>query len=248
MTGILLVTGGSRGIGAAIAKQAALAGYKVCVNYRENAQCAEAVVQEIQSNGGTAIAIQADVSQEKEVIHLFNDLDSQLGTITALVNNAGILKKQMRLDQMDAARINKVFQTNVTGAFLCAKEAVLRMSTQKGGQGGVIINMSSASAYLGSPNEYIDYAASKGAIDTMTKGLALEVAKEGIRVNTIRPGLIETEIHADGGMPDRVQRKQSIIPLQRGGTPSDVSDAVMYLLSDKSSYVTGSFINVTGGL
>ncbi|WP_088142424.1 SDR family oxidoreductase [Achromobacter xylosoxidans] len=247
MSKIMLVTGGGRGIGAAVAKLAARRGYAVGVNYHANADAAHAVVEEIVQGGGRAIALQADVSQEDQVLRMYGELDQQLGRIDALVNNAGILEQQMRVDQMSADRLLRVLSTNVVGAFLCAREAVRRMSTRHGGQGGAIVNVSSVAARLGSPNEYVDYAASKGAMDTMTIGLSKEVAPEGIRVNGVRPGTIYTDMHASGGEPGRVDRLKGVIPLRRGGTVEEVAGAVMWLFSDEAGYTSGSFIEVSGG-
>ncbi|MFZ6770690.1 SDR family oxidoreductase [Undibacterium sp. Di26W] len=247
MKKVALVTGGSRGIGAATAQQLAAAGYAVCINYLHNRDAAQQVVQGILAQGGTAIAIQADVAVEAEVVRLFSELDQQLGKLDALVNNAGILMQQCRLEDLTAERINRLFSTNVTSYFLCCREAVKRMSTRHGGQGGAIVNVSSAAARLGSPNEYIDYAATKGAIDTLTKGLSVEVANEGIRVNCVRPGLIYTTMHADGGEANRVERLKSGVPMQRGGTPGEVAAAIGFLLSDAASYITGNFVDVSGG-
>ncbi|WP_454696188.1 SDR family oxidoreductase [Achromobacter aegrifaciens] len=247
MSRIMLVTGGGRGIGAAVAKLAARRGYAVGVNYHANADAAQAVVEEIVQGGGHAIALQADVSQEDQVLRMYGELDQKLGRIDALVNNAGILEQQMRVDQMSAERLLRVLSTNVIGAFLCAREAVRRMSTRHGGPGGAIVNVSSAAARLGSPNEYVDYAASKGAMDTMTIGLSKEVAPEGIRVNGVRPGTIYTDMHASGGEPGRVDRLKGAIPLRRGGTVEEVAGAVMWLFSDEAGYTSGSFIEVSGG-
>jgi len=247
MSKIMLVTGGARGIGAAVAKLAARRGYAVGVNYHSNADAARTVVEEIVRGGGRAVALQADVSQEDQVLRMYGELDQQLGRIDALVNNAGILEQQMRVDQMSADRLLRVLSTNVIGAFLCAREAVRRMSTRHGGQGGAIVNVSSAAARLGSPNEYVDYAASKGAMDTMTIGLSKEVAPEGIRVNGVRPGTIYTDMHASGGEPGRVDRLKGAIPLRRGGTVEEVAGAVMWLFSDEAGYTSGSFIDVSGG-
>ncbi len=244
---IAIVTGGSRGIGAATAKLAAAHGYAVCVNYRSNEGAANAVVDAIAASGGRAIAVQADVAVEADVVALFSACDAQLGRVTALVNNAGILETQMRVEAMDAARLQRVLATNVIGAFICAREAVRRMSTKRGGAGGSIVNLSSRAAVLGSPDEYVDYAASKAAIDTLTIGLSKEVAAEGIRVNAIRAGVIETEIHASGGEPGRVNRVKASVPMKRGGTADEVAQAVLWLLSEQSSYTTGSFVDVSGG-
>jgi len=239
---IVLISGASRGIGAATAKLLASQGYAVCVNYQHNKTAAHEVVQHIKAHGGHALAYQADVSCESQVVDLFNFMDTELGTITHLVNNAGILLPQAKLIDMDAQRINHILSTNVTSYFLCCREALKRMQT-----GSAIVNVSSGAARTGSPHEYIDYAASKGAIDTLTKGLSLEVAQQGIRVNGVRPGFIHTDMHADGGEPNRIQRLSPQIPLQRGGTTDEVANAITWLLSEQASYVTGSIIDVTGG-
>jgi len=244
---VLLVTGGSRGIGAAISRLAALEGYAVCVNYRHGREAANAVVASIVADGGESVAIQADVSVENEVVRLFEQIDSSLGRVTALVNNAGILERQARVEEMDAARISRVFAANVTGSFICAREAVRRMSTRHGGSGGAIVNISSRAARLGAPGKYVDYAASKAAIDTLTIGLAKEVAAEGIRVNAVCPGIIYTDIHASGGEPGRVERLKDSIPMKRGGYPEEVARAVLWLLSDAASYTTGALLDVAGG-
>ena len=244
---VLIVTGGSRGIGAATARLAAQRGYAVCVNYVSNRIAADGVVAEIERGGGKAIAAAADVASEADVVRLFETVDKSLGRVTALVNNAGTLERQMRLEQMDAARLTRMFAANVIGSFLCAREAVKRMSTRHGGRGGAIVNVSSGAARLGSPNEYVDYAACKGAIDTMTIGLAREVAEEGIRVNAVRPGHIYTEIHALGGEPGRVDRVKQSVPMKRGGQPDEAARAILWLLSDEASFSTGTFIDVTGG-
>lgn len=243
----LIVTGGSRGIGAATARMAASRGYAVCVNYRQARAAAEALVDEIRSAGGGAIAVQADVAIESEVIRLFETCDAELGPLAGLVNNAGVLELQSRLESLDRCRLERVFATNVFGAFACAREAVRRMSTRHGGDGGAIVNVSSVAARTGSPGEYVDYAASKGALDTMTVGLAQEVAQEGIRVNGVRPGFIYTEMHASGGEPGRVDRVKQFVPLRRGGTAEQVAEAILWLLSPASAFTTGSFIEVAGG-
>lgn len=245
---VALITGSSRGIGAATARLFAQHGFNVCINYRTNADAAQTLKKSILAQGGHCISVQADIANEKDVMRLFSTIDQELGTLSVLVNNAGILKTQCRLEDMTAERINTVLTNNVTGCFLCCREAVKRMSTKHGGSGGAIVNVSSAAARTGSPNEYIDYAASKGAIDTLTKGLALEVADEGIRVNCVRPGLVHTDIHADGGEPDRIERLRDKIPLKRGGRPTEIAEAIYWLASDKSSYTTGSFIDLAGGL
>lgn len=247
MPGIVLITGASRGIGAATAVLAAERGYAVCVNYKSNAIAAHGVVNDIVKAGGQAIAVQADVAIEADVVRLFETCDAQLGRLTALVNNAGILETQARVEAMDAARLQRIFAANVTGSFICAREAVKRMSTKHGGSGGAIVNLSSRAAVLGAANEYVDYAAAKAAVDTMTIGLAHEVAQEGIRVNAVRPGVIYTEIHASGGEPGRVDRVKANVPMRRGGTAEEVAKAVLWLLSDEASFTTGSFLDVSGG-
>jgi NAD(P)-dependent dehydrogenase (short-subunit alcohol dehydrogenase family) len=247
MPNVLLITGGSRGIGAATARLAAQRGYTVCIAYLHNQAAAETVVADITATGGYALAIAADVSVESEVVRLFEYIDAYVAPVSALVNNAGILEQHMRVDQMDAARLQRIFTTNVVGSFLCAREAVRRMSTSYGGTGGAIVNVSSGAARLGGPGEYVDYAASKGAIDTFTIGLAKEVATEGIRVNAVRPGVIYTEIHASGGEPQRVDRVKASVPMQRGGQVEEVAHAILWLLSDEASYVTGACLDVTGG-
>jgi NAD(P)-dependent dehydrogenase (short-subunit alcohol dehydrogenase family) len=244
---VIVITGASRGIGAATARLAAARGYAVCVNYLRNRAAADAVVAAIAANGGQAIAVGADVAEEAEVAELFKTVDAQLGRVTALVNNAGILETQMRVEAMDAGRLKRIFAANVISCFLCAREAVRRMSSRHGGSGGAIVNVSSAAARLGSPGEYVDYAASKGAVDTLTIGLAREVATEGIRVNAVRPGIIYTDIHASGGEPGRVDRMKDTIPMKRGGRPEEVATAILWLLSDEASYATGTFIDLAGG-
>ncbi|MEO9525690.1 SDR family oxidoreductase [Marinobacter alexandrii] len=247
MKKVMIVTGGSRGIGAVTAKLAASRGYQVCVNFHKNEAAANQVVDDITAAGGAAIAVQADVSDESDVKRLFSSVDEELGPITALVNNAGILEQQMRVEAIDAARLKRIFEANVVGSFLCAREAVKRMSKKHGGQGGAIVNVSSAAARLGAAGEYVDYAASKGAIDTLTIGLSREVAEEGIRVNAVRPAFIYTDMHADGGEPGRVDRIAESLPMKRGGHPSEVANAILWLLSDEASYTTGTFIDLAGG-
>jgi len=247
MAPIVLVTGASRGIGAATATLAAERGYAVCVNYRVSREAAEAVVADIEGAGGTALAVAGDVSSEPDVVRLFETVDARLGPLSALVNNAGIIDLQTRVEHMDAARLQRVFATNVTGAFLCAREAVRRMSTARGGAGGAIVNVSSRAAQLGAPGEYVDYAASKAALDALTVGLAREVAAEGIRVNGVRAGIIYTDIHASGGEPGRVDRLGPTLPMRRGGHAIEVARAILWLLSDEASYSTASFVDVAGG-
>ncbi len=244
---IILITGASRGIGAATAQLAAERGFAVVVNYHKNKEAADKVVSSIITKGGSAIAIQADISKEEDIVRLFAETDRLLGRLSVLVNNAGILERQMRLEDMDTSRLSRIFTTNITGQIICAREAIKRMSLKYGGQGGAIINVSSIAARTGAPNEYLDYAASKGAIDTFTTGLAKEVAEEGIRVNGVRPAFIYTDIHADGGEPGRVDRVKEGIPMKRGGTAKEVAEAILWLASEKSSYSTGTFIDVTGG-
>ena len=247
MDEVLIITGASRGIGAATARIAGRSGYVVCVNYLKNKAAAKQIVEEIKADGGRALAVGANISREDEVVKLFRTVDDKLGKISALVNNAGILETQMRIEDMNEARLNRIFLTNITGSFLCAREAVKRMSTKNGGKGGAIVNVSSAAARLGSSGEYVDYAASKGAVDTFTRGLAQEVAGEGIRVNAVRPGVIDTDIHASGGEPGRVERVKASIPMKRGGSAEEVAKAIMWLLSSESSYTTGSLLEVSGG-
>lgn len=245
---VAIITGGSRGIGAATAKLFAKNGYAICINYKTQSTPAQKLTQDILDLGTACIAVQADVSIEEDVNRLFSTVDEKLGAVSVLVNNAGMLKPQSKLVDMTADRINEVLINNVTSYFLCSREAVKRMSTSTGGSGGVIVNVSSGAAKSGSPNEYIDYAASKGAIDTLTRGLSLEVASEGIRVNCVRPGLIYTDMHADGGEPNRVQRLESIIPLGRGGQVTEVAEAIYWLASEKSSFSTNNYLDLAGGL
>lgn len=247
MDKVLLVTGGSRGIGAATARLAAQAGWAVAVNYADNALAADEVVRAIRAAGGRALAVQGDVADEAQVLRMFETVDAKLGRLTGLVNNAGVVDVTARLDEMSVARWRRMFDINVIGSMLCAREAVRRMSTRHGGSGGAIVNLSSAASRLGSPGQYLDYAAAKGAIDAFTIGLAKEVAFEGIRVNAVRPGLIETEIHASGGLPDRVRDLSHQVPMQRGGTADEVAQAIVWLLSDAASYTTMSLLDVSGG-
>ena len=244
---VLLVTGGSRGIGAATARLAAERGYAVCVNYEHDHGAADAIVAEVAARGGRAIAVRADVAVEADVFRLFHEIDGRLGRISALVNSAGIVEPQMRLEMMTAERIARIFAVNVVGTMLCAREAVRRMSTSHGGRGGVIVNVSSIAARLGSAGEYVDYAASKGAIDTFTIGLAREVAGDGIRVNAVRPGFTYTDIHARGGEPGRVDRLSGTVPLQRGAQPIEIARAILWLMSNEASYATGAILDVGGG-
>lgn len=247
MNKVIIVTGGSRGIGAATSLLASEKGYSVCVNYINNQDAADRIVNQITSKGRKAISVKADISSEKDVKYLFEITEEKLGKVDALVNNAGILETQMRLDQMTVERFHRTFNINITGYFICSREAVLRMSTKHGGSGGAIVNVSSCASRLGSPGEYIDYAASKGAVDSLTIGLSKEVAEEGIRVNAVRPGFIYTDIHASGGEPDRVERVKQFVPMKRGGTAEEVAHAILWLLSDEASYTTGTFIEVAGG-
>jgi NAD(P)-dependent dehydrogenase (short-subunit alcohol dehydrogenase family) len=244
---VALVTGGSRGIGAATCRLLAVQGYAVAVNYLQDAKAASSVVAEIEAAGGHSYAVQADVANEASIVEMFAAVDRELGPLSALVNSAGILEQQMAVADMSAERINRVLQTNVTGSFICCREAIKRMSTVSGGAGGAVVNVSSMAAQLGSPNEYVDYAASKAAVDTLTRGLALEVAEQGIRVNAVRPGLIYTDMHASGGEPGRVDRLKDSVPMKRGGSAEEVAEAIVWLLSDKASFTTGSFIDVSGG-
>ena len=247
MDKVLLVTGGSRGIGAATALLAARQGWAVAVNYATRADAADEVVARIRAGGGRALAVQADVADEAQVLAMYAQIDASLGRLTGLVNNAGVVDVSARIDEMDVARWRRMFDIHVIGSLLCAREAVRRMSTRHGGSGGAIVNLSSAAARLGAPGQYVDYAAAKGAIDAFTIGLAKEVGGEGIRVNAVRPGLIHTEIHASGGLPDRVRDLQHLVPLQRGGTAEEVAEAIVWLLSPAASYTTMSLLDVSGG-
>lgn len=244
---VTLITGGARGIGRATALALAARGEAICIVYRTREACAQEVVETIRQLGGSSLAIQADIASEEQVVALFRRIDAQLGPLTGLVNNAAMMCPQTSIEALTSERLAAMFATNVTGSFLCAREAVKRMSQRHGGRGGAIVNVSSAASRLGAPHEYLDYAASKGAIDTFTTGLSLEVAAQGIRVNAVRPGFIYTDMHADGGEPGRVNRIRELIPMKRGGTPEEVAQAIVWLLSDKASYVTGSFIDLAGG-
>lgn len=247
MKPIALITGGSRGIGAATAICAARQGFAVAVNYTRDAQAAMRVVQQITAAGGQAIAVQADVADEAQILAMYQTIDAQLGPLSALVNNAGVVDVAARVDAMSAERIRRMFDINVLGTFLCTREALKRMSTRHGGKGGSIVNLSSVAARLGGPGQYVDYGASKGAIDTFTVGLAREVATEGVRVNAVRPGIIETDIHASGGQPDRAREMAPLVPMQRAGSAEEVAQAIVWLLSAEASYVTGAHIDVAGG-
>lgn len=247
MSKVMLITGGSRGIGAATALLAAQQGYAVAVNYAANSLAADEVVRQIRARGGQAVAVQADAADEAQVLGMFAKIDAKLGRLTALVNNAGVVDVTARVEDMSVARWKRMFDINVIGTMLCAREAVRRMSPRHGGEGGAIVNVSSAAARLGSPGQYVDYAAAKGAVDAFTIGLAKEVAADGIRVNAVRPGLIETDIHASGGLPDRVRDLAHQVPMQRGGSAEEVAQAIVWLLSDAASYTTMSLLDVSGG-
>jgi NAD(P)-dependent dehydrogenase (short-subunit alcohol dehydrogenase family) len=247
MNKVLLVTGGSRGIGAATALLAAQNGWSVAVNYTANSLAADEVVRQIRAAGGQAMSVQADVADEAQVLRMFSHIDAKFGRLSGLVNNAGVVDVTARVDEMSVARWKRMFDINVIGSMICAREAVRRMSTKHGGEGGSIVNVSSAASRLGSPGQYVDYAAAKGAIDAFTIGLAKEVAAEGVRVNAVRPGLIETEIHASGGLPNRVKELQHLVPAQRGGTAEEVAQGIVWLLSDSASYTTMSFLDISGG-
>jgi len=247
MNKVLLVTGGGRGIGAATALLAAQQGWSVAVNYTANSLAADEVVRQIRAAGGQAISVKADVADEDQVLRMFEHIDAKLGRVSGLVNNAGVVDVAARVDEMSVARWKRMFDVNVIGSLICAREAVRRMSTRHGGEGGSIVNLSSAAARLGSPGQYVDYAAAKGAIDAFTIGLAKEVAGEGIRVNAVRPGLIDTDIHASGGLPNRVKDLQHLVPMQRGGSAEEVAQSIVWLLSDAASYTTMSLIDVSGG-
>jgi len=247
MSKVILVTGGNRGIGAATVKLASKKGYAVCINYNKDKLSAERLRNEIIASGGDALTIQADIGIEDDVIRLFQTVKNEFACISGFVNNAGIITPRSRLVDMDIERLRRIFNINIMGSFICAREAVKHMSTDSGGEGGSIVNLSSAAARIGSPNEFIDYAASKGAIDTMTLGLAKEVAEQGIRVNAVRPGLISTELHADTGDVDRPEKLKQHVPMKRAGTAEEVANMIVWLLSDEASYVTGSLFDVTGG-
>lgn len=244
----MLITGGSRGIGAATARLAALSGYDVCISFHRREQDAEAVCRSVKQAGRQVLPVKADVATEADILHLWQTAIETFGRVDVLVNNAGVLERQMRLESFDAERLRRIFEVNVLGSILCAREAVRHMSTSHGGAGGAIINLSSSASRLGSPGEYVDYAASKAAIDTLTIGLGKEVAEEGIRVNAVRPGSIYTDIHASGGEPDRVERIAKRVPMRRGGYPDEIAEAILWLASEQASYVTGSIMDVSGGL
>ncbi len=247
MSNIVLITGGSRGIGAATALLAARAGYAVAVNYSANSLAADEVVRQIRQGGGTAITVQADVAVESQVLAMFEKVDAKLGRLTALVNNAGVVDQTARVDGMSVARLKRMFDINVIGTMVCAREAVKRMSTRYGGAGGAIVNVSSVAARLGAPGQYVDYAAAKGAVDVFTIGLAKEVAAEGIRVNAVRPGIIDTDIHASGGLPDRARDLAPQVPMQRAGSADEVAQSIVWLLGEASSYTTGALLDIAGG-
>ena len=247
MSQLVLITGGSRGIGAATALLAAQQGYAVAVNYSANSLAADEVVRQIRQAGGQAMAVQADVANETQVVAMFEKIDAKFGLLTALVNNAGVVDQTTRVDAISLQRLQRMFEINVFGSFLCAREAVRRMSTRYGGTGGSIVNVSSVAARLGAPGQYVDYAAAKGAIDTFTIGLSKEVAAEGIRVNAVRPGIIETDIHASGGLPHRAREMAPLVPMQRAGTAREVAESIVWLLGESSSYTTGALLDVTGG-